>query len=809
MLQDIKYGLKLLWKHKAFTLAALTTLGLCIGANSAVFTILNTVVLRDLPFPEADRLVTMYNLYPGLGVADRGANSVPDYLDRKKFTDMFEEVALFGNRGYDVGAEGSAQRISAEYVTPSYFRVLRTQPLLGRTFTDDEAVQGKDRVAILSEAFWGEMFARDPNVLGRDIRLSGVNHKIVGVMPGSYSVLNTDRKLWVPFALDPDQTKDDARHSDSYGMIARLNRGVALEAARQRIDAYNKAYIETSSLRSLLESAHYQTKIVGTKALMIRSVKESLYLLQAAVLLVLLIGCVNLANLMLVRTSSRIKELAVRFSLGAGRWRLSRQLLTESITISVLGGLLGIAIAFVCLRLFSYFGADQLPSGTSIEIDGRVLAFTLGMTVLTGLAFGSIPLLHLFKRDLMEVFRGNERMGTAGRQALSLRAALVVSQVSLAFVVLIASGLLTRSFMRLLAVDPGFRTEKIVTAQFSLPSNRYREDAQKRNFVESMLAKMRSIPGVKSSGITTYLPFSGKYNGSGIEIEGRQKAPGDTPPVPAINTIDSGYLPAMGIPILAGRNFAEGDGPDSLHVVMVDQFMAHKYWPKGDAIGAKIHDMDSPKDNFTVIGIVGNVKTSDLAEQNPVGQLYFHYKQKAPDNMHIVIRGETDGIMLTSAMRRELSQTDPELSLYDTKAMPERMSQSLLNRQAAMVLCLVFAGLALLLSAIGIYGVLAYSVTQRTREIGIRMALGAETRDVLRLILGQGVKVTMIGLALGGVGAFFLTRAMSALLYEVKPHDPLVFLLTGGLLTAVALIASLIPSLRAVWIQPSEALRQE
>jgi predicted permease len=388
MWQDIKFGLKLLWKHKAFTLATLLTLGLCIGANSAVFTILNTVVLRDLPFPEAEQLVTMYNLYPGLGIADRGANSGPDYLDRKKLTDVFEEVALYGERGYDVGAEGAAQRISAEYVTPSYFRVFGTQPILGRAFSDDEAIAGKDRVAILSEAFWTEMFARDPNVLGREIRLSGVSHKIVGVMPGSYSVLNRERKLWVPFALPPDQTTEEARHNDSWGMIARLNRGVTIAAARQRIGAFNKAYMEKSSARSLLESAHYQTVIVGKKAQMISSIKEMLYLLQAAVLLVLLIGCVNLTNLMLVRTSSRIKELAVRFSLGAGRWRLSRQLLTESVTISILGGLLGIGIAFGCLQLFSSLGANELPGGTNIQIDGSVLAFTLAMTVLTGLVFG-------------------------------------------------------------------------------------------------------------------------------------------------------------------------------------------------------------------------------------------------------------------------------------------------------------------------------------------------------------------------------------------------------------------------------------
>jgi predicted permease len=812
MLQDIRFGLKLLWKQKAFSLAALLTLALCIGANTAVFTILHAVVLNGLPFPDADRLVTMYNLYPGVGVTDRGSNGVPDYLDRRKLTDVFEEVALIGSRGYDVGQEGATRRIDGEYVTPSYFRVLKTQPLLGRTFTEDEAVLGKDRVAILTESLWDEMFARDPKVIGRDIRLSGVPYSIVGVMPNAYHALNPDLKLWVPFAFTPEQASDDARHSNNWGMIATLKPGVTVAQARQRIDALNKAnLILFPKYKDLLESAQFQTKVIGMKDEMVRDIKDTLYLLQAAVLGVLLIGCVNLANLTLVRTSARIKELAVRFSLGAGRWRLSRQLLTESVAISVLGGLLGMGVALGGVRLLSWLGAEDLPRGGDIRIDSGVLLFTMVTTLLTGLVFGSVPLLSMFKRDLNEVFRGNERMGTAGRHALSLRASLVVIQVSLAFTLLIGSGLLTRSFMRLMTVDPGFRAENVVTARFSLPSNRYKDGVQRRNAVDALLEKARAIPGAKQVGVTTYLPFSGSNNSSVIVIEGHALAPGELPPVPGWNTVNSGYLQAMGIQLLAGRNFSESDGPDSPRVVLVDQFMARKYWPNGDPIGSKLHEMDSKdsKDMFTIVGVVGSVKTGDLAERNPVGQVYFHYKQNAPENMHVVLRGETDKTPLTNALRGALAQVDPEVALFDTKSMPERLSASLLNRRAAMALCLIFAGLALLLAAVGIYGVLAYSVAQRTREIGIRMALGANARDVLRMVLGQGARVTGVGLVIGAGGAFLLTRAMASLLFEVKPHDPLVFLATGALLAAVALVASFIPSLRAVWIHPSEALRHD
>ncbi|HEY9434042.1 MAG TPA: ABC transporter permease [Blastocatellia bacterium] len=809
MLQDIRFGLKLLWKQKAFSLAALLTLALCIGANTAVFTILQAVVLNGLPFPDAYRLVTMYNLYPGVGVTDRGSNGVPDYLDRRKLTDVFEEVTLIGSSGYDVGPEGATRRIEGESVTPSYFRVLKARPLLGRAFTEDEAVQGKDHVAILTESLWDEMFARDPNVIGRDIRLSGVPYNIVGVMPNTYQALNRDRKLWVPFAFTPEQTSEDARHSNNWGMIATLKPGATVAQARQRVDALNKANLDLfPKYRELLESARFQTKVIGMKDEMVRDIKDTLYLLQAAVLGVLLIGCVNLANLTLVRTSSRIKELAVRFSLGAGRWRLSRQLLTESVAISVLGGLLGIGVALGGVRLLSWLGAEDLPRGGDIRIDGGALLFTIVMTLLTGLVFGSVPLLSLFKRDLNEVFRGNERMGTAGRHALSLRAALVVIQVSLAFTLLIGSGLLTRSFMRLMTVNPGFRAENVVAAQFSLPSNRYGDGAQRRNAVDALLEKARAIPGAKHVGVTTYLPFSGNNNSSVFVIDGRPLAPGELPPVPGWNTISSGYLQAMGIPLLAGRGFSDSDGPDSPRVILVDQFMARKYWPNDSPIGSKMRQMES-KDTFTIVGVVGSVKTGDLAEQNPVGQVYFHYKQNAPGNMHVVLRGETDKTPLTNALRGALAQVDPEVALFDTKSMPERVETSLLNRRAAMALCLIFAGLALLLAAVGIYGVLAYSVAQRTREIGIRMALGANARDVLQMVLGQGAKVTGVGLVIGAAGAFLLTRAMASMLFEVKPHDPLVFLATGALLAAVALVASFIPSLRAVWIHPSEALRHD
>lgn len=539
-------------------------------------------------------------------------------------------------------------------------------------------------------------------------------------------------------------------------------------------------------------------------------VKPTLYLLQGAVAFVLLIGCVNVANLMLVRSNIRMKELAIRFSLGAGRLRLGRQLLTESVLLALFGGTLGIVTAIWGVRLLNYLGADQLPRGSTIKIDGVVLAFTAVVAVAAGILFGLVPVIHLFRRNLSDVFRGTERTGTAERPALLTRAILVVCQVSLAFALLIGSGLMTFSFMRVLAVDPGFKPERVLAARISLPRSRYQDDARARDFMTRLLDSVRSLPGVKTAGLTSYLPFGGSNNASVITIEGYVRGPGEGPPVPGYNTIDTGYFRAMGIPLLRGRMFQETDAEKSQGVAIIDHFLARRYWPHGDPIGAKVRrgiDNDSPV--LTIVGVVGSVKVADLADQNPVGQIYFYYKQSPPRNIHLVMKAESAEAPITSAVRREVLKLDPELPLFDVKTMPERLAGSLLNRRAAMVLCLVFAGVALILAAVGIYGVLAYAVAQRTREFGIRLALGAQSGDVLRMVFWQGLRLGLIGLALGIAGSYFLTRLMTSLLYEVKPGDPLVFVVVSAVLAVVTMLASLLPSLRATRIDPVVALRYE
>lgn len=418
MLEDCMFGLKLLFKQRAFTAPALLTLALCIGANTAIFTVLEHVVLRGLPFPHAEELVTMYNIYPGTGASDRGANGVPDYLDRRKMTNVFSEVALIGNIGYEVGMEGSPQRIRGQYVTPSFFQVLGVRPLVGRTFTEEEAGLGKEKVAVPTEGLWKDMFARDPNVAGKDIRLSGAPYRIVGVMPATFGIPgNDDVRIFTSFAFTRQQTSDQARHANSWVMIARLKPAVSLAQAQERIDDLNRRNVDIfPQFRQLLINARFGAKVAGLADEIVRDIRPTLYLLQIAVAVVLLIGCVNLASLMLVRSNVRMKEFAIRYSLGAGRWRVARQLLTESVALALMGGVLAIAVACGGVRLLSYLGAKDLPRGMTIGIDSGALAFTAAVALITGMLFGGVPLVHVLRRDLNAVFRGNERTGTAARR---------------------------------------------------------------------------------------------------------------------------------------------------------------------------------------------------------------------------------------------------------------------------------------------------------------------------------------------------------------------------------------------------------
>jgi predicted permease len=811
MLQDLRFGFKLLWKEKAFTVTALLTLALCIGANTAIFTVLHAVILAPLPFADPDRLVSMGNIYPGVGVTKNAQNSIPDYLDRRQMTDVFDSVAEYCNAGYDTGPEGSPVRVKADQVTPSYFRVLRAQPMIGRLFTEDDAVYRKNQFTILSYGLWKDMFGSDPHIVGKDVRLSRVNYRVVGVMPAGFAQPGREARLWTPLNWEPDQATDDGRHSNNWDMIARLKPGVSIAVAQQHIDALNRHSVENAGkMRKLLENARFGTVVQGFKEQLVDDVRPTLYLLQCAVAFVLLIGCVNVANLMLVRSNIRMKELAIRYSLGAGRRRLAGQLLIEAMALAAVGGVFGVFTGMVGVRLLAMIGTGDLPRGDRIEMDGAVLLFSAAIAALTGLVFGSVPVYHLVRRDLNAVFRSTERTGTTEKRALWTRNALVLCQVSLAFVLLIGSGLLTLSFARLLAVDPGFRAENVQTAEFSLPWARYKDDVQVRNFVSGLLEQLHAIPGVLGVGATNALPFTDRNNASALAVEGYNAASGELPPVARWSTIDPGYLPAMKIPLRAGRYFNESDGADTQKVAIVDEYLARKYWPAGKAVGGRImHGIDSKNGFYTVIGVVGSVKSENMADLSQRGEVYWNYKQFPEHTMHVVVKTAAKNAQAIAAVRNVLRQADPELPLFDVQSMPERVTNSVSDRQAAMVICVVFALLALTLSAIGIYGVLAYTVAQRTREFGIRMALGASAGDVVGMVIRHGVRLAAIGLGIGLAGALAITRWMTAMLFEVRPTDPFVFGSVAVALMAVALAASVVPSVRISRIRPANALRYE
>jgi predicted permease len=814
-LRDLAYALRSLGKTKTFTAIALLTLALCTGANTAIFSLIHGVLLRPLPYPEPGRLVNLYNSYPGADVPKASA-SAPNYIDRKKATDIFADLALVNSTNFNLGEDGNPERIRGLEVTPSFFRALKVQPKLGRIFDEKEAEEGNNKVLILSHGLWQRRFASNPNILGTDLRLNGTPYRIVGVMPQGFRLVTAsphwsrDVRLWVPLSLRPEWLSDDRLHSNNFFMLGRLQPGVMLAQAQTRIDAINQAASErTPQFQELLKDARFGTKVVPLHDEVVEHIRETLLLLQGGVLFVLLIGCVNVANLLLARSNARLQELAVRFAMGAGRWRLARLLLIESVALGVVGGVLGLGFGVGGVHLIRTFATEQIPRGSNIQLDVPVLLFTFGIAALAGVLFGTVPLVHVLRRNLNDVFRHSGRTGTADRRALTTRAALVVAQVSLAFVLLIGAGLLIASFRLVISEDPGFRAERILTARLNLPRTRYKERPQVDEFVRRALEGIRTLPGVSGAAINSNLPFTNTPNNSVVRVEGYTLAPGEMPPVPSWNRVSANYFAVMGIPLLEGRAF-DRDTADSTKVVIVDEFLARKYWPSGSPIGGRVNTgLDDDSDIYTVVGVVGSIKKNNLSGEELPGSLYFPYKQLTPWSMSLVVKTELEQSALIGALRAKILEIDKAQPLYDVKTMETRLDDSLTARRSILGFSLAFALLALLLSGIGIYGVLAYAVSQRTQEIGVRSALGAGAGDLIRMVAGYGVKLAGIGLAIGLAGAYALTRFMASLLYGVQPTDPMVFVAVSGVLAAVALLASVIPAVRAVRIQPMAALRYE
>jgi predicted permease len=818
--RDIRFALRLLWRDRGFAATTVATLALCVAANTAIFAVVNSVILEPLPSPDASRLVTVYNSYPAAG-ALRASNGVPDYFDRLAQVPALDEIAMYRTNGVTLGGqgEGEVERVTSMPVTPSFFRMLGAQAFRGRTFGEDDAVVGQNRKVLLSHGLWQRRHAGNDAVIGQDIRINGVPYAVVGVMPETFRFIDPDVQLWTPAAFSAADRADDRRHSNNWQQIGRLAPGATIEQAQSQIDALNASNLERfPALKTALINAGFITVTRPFKADLIESARPTLYLLWGGVLTLLVIGCVNVTNLVSIRASTRARELATRHALGASLRRLSAQILTETVILAVAGGMLGVLLAWWALQGVSALGLSDLPRGDQIALDGRTLIFSLFMIVTVGVLVGLLPILALRRADLGQVVREEGRMGTTSRRTRAVRRVLVTSQVAFALVLLVAAGLLLASFERVLAVDVGFDASRVLTGSISLPAARYADDAALRTVTPRIVDAMREVPGVEAAGLTSFLPLADQHNDSVILADGYQMAPGESLISPNQVRVSPGYLEAMGTALRHGRLFDARDTAEAPRVIIVDDRLARRFWPKQDPLGrymyfpTDVRDLMTPppKDQWlTVVGVVEDVRLDSLVDGavfKTVGAYYLPLSQATASTVTLAVRTAGEPASVTAGIRRALAQVDAELPFYGVRTMADRVERSLVDRRTPMLLATSFAATALLLAAIGIYGVLAYQVAQRTREIGIRLALGSAHSRIFIMVLQEGAAMVGVGTALGVGGALLLRQTLQSQLYEVGASDPRVLVGVALLLVIVAFVACLLPARNAARTDPVVAL---
>jgi predicted permease len=819
--QDLLYALRVLRRDRAYAAAVILTLAICLGANTAIFTVVRSVLQRPLPYPESSRLVSSFDGFPGAGV-ERAGTSVPNYMDRRGMTDIFSSVALYQWWGFKVGQGAGAEQVSSMNVTPSFFQVLGAKAERGRLLSEEEGTPGKNKVAVLSHAYAAKLPGGVDGAVGRDIRLNDELYKVVGVLPSSFNFLSPEVRLFTPLAFGPEQLAEDRRWSQNHEMIGRLAPGASIERAQSRLDAENVRYIERAGpLAEPLRSVGYNTKLNSLEGDLVRNVRAALQMLWGGVLFVVLIAAVNIANLSLVRANGRMKELATRNAIGAAGHRIAKQLITEATLLTLIGAALGIGLGFASLSAIEWIGFTDLPRAHEIRLDGVVLAVTLAPAVLLGIVVGAGPALQLARVNLSNVLREEGRSGTAGRTSRVVRRSLVVAQVALAFILLIGAGLLLASFQRLLGVDPGFVAENVLTGRLNPLATRYPDNKAEHAYAERVLARIRQLPGVEAAGASSFLPFSWDGNSTVIVPEGYAPKPGESVVSPNQLFVSPGYMEAMKMRLRAGRFFNADDTADAPKAVIVDENLARRFWPKQDPVGKRAYLPDSPEDIakpgakvtwMTVVGVVGEVKMKGLVEGGETaraGAFYGVAAQFPGHGIGLAIRTRGDVASTQAAVTRALAEIDPDVPLTDVFTMSARIDKSLNPRRAPMLLSLGFGVVALLLAAIGLYGVLAYHVSQRTREIGIRMALGSEPGGIIRLVLGEGGTLVLVGLAAGLVGAVALRGAVASQLYGVGALDPLVMAGTIGVLGATSLLACWGPAHRAAKVSPLVALSRQ
>ena len=800
LLRDLRYSLRLLSRAPAFTAAVVLTLALGIGANAAIFSVVNGVLLKPLPYQDPDRLVMVWGKHTTIG---REVASWPDFVDWRDGTTAFEQLAGSGNIALNLGSDtGEPERVRGNRVTANWLPTFGARPMLGRGFTKEDEVFGSHRVVVLSHGLWQRRFGGKPELVGQPITMNGVPYTVIGVAPPGFRYPET-AEMWVPLAFDPARLP--SRRGDFLTVVGRLKPGATVERAQS----------ELTAMMTRLAGEYPQTntgwtaEVIPLHEQVVGNVRRALLVFSGAVGLVLLIACANVANLMLARAAAREREIAVRASLGAGRARIAGQLLTESVVLSVLGGALGLLLAAWGVGALRALRPGNLPRLDEVGVDGPVLAFTAAISVVTGMAAGLAPLLRLTRTELSSSLREGSR-GAAGGRLDRVRGGLVMSQVALALVLLTGAGLLVKSFSRLMSVDPGFSADSRLTFAVSLPASKYAEEPRVVGFYEQLQARLAALPGVRSVGATTSLPMGGGFGYNTFLIRGRPLPEPSVVQDAAVSAVTPGFFQTLRIPLRSGRVFsATQDGLGTPQTVVVNEAMVQRFWRGQDPIGQRVSLGDTSEAGwYTIVGVVGDLRIEELT-RDPYPQIYFSAPQVASRTLTVVAHTSGDPLRLAAAVRREVAALDRDLPVFELTTMEERMARSVAQPRVNLALLAVFAGVALALAAVGIYGVVSYTVSQRTREIGIRVALGASGREVLGLIVRQGMAPALLGVAAGVAASLALSRALTGMLYGVSATDPLIFLAVAGTLTLVALLASLVPARRASRVPPTEALRYE
>jgi putative ABC transport system permease protein len=814
-LRDLKLAVRVLWKDRGFTVTAIVTLTICLGGHAAIVAGVNAVLLHPLRTPEPDRVLLMANQYPLVETRRATSSATPDYEDRLRHVTVFEEQALYNYSGAGIEIGGVPTRTLGIVATPSLFRLLRVVPAHGRIFTESEGTTGNDERIILSDGLWRDLYGGDPTILGRTLRLTGRNFTIVGILPPGVSFGGPDIRFWIPLALTARQRSDDARHSNGWTSIGRLKPGATVVQAEAQLKALDSVNLERTSpqLKPILINTGFYTSVEPLQNVLVRNVKGPLYVLWGAALAVLVIGLGNLANLALARSRTRLSELGTRLALGAGRFDVVRQQLVEGLLIGVSAAAAGLVLG---AWMLSALRMRELVTTSTIQIDATVASVTVGLGVLGGMLIGLVSASPLYTMRLGTMLHAGSRSGTQGRAVRATRRTLVVVQMACSFMLLVGAGLLWVSVRNLLSIDPGFTTENVITGTVSLPRPRYAGDEDARSFVNRSLESIRGLPGVAAAGATTIVPLRGNYQSGIILAEGYVAKPGEPVTTGTRAIVTPGYFEAVSTRLVRGRYFDQRDAVPTSTAIIIDERLAHRFWPGGDAIGRRMFRPDNPTELsnidehtrwLTVIGVVRNAQLrGPVADDSSSGTFYLPYSVTAPRDFGYVIRttGEPTGIVRD--VRTALAQIDREIPLFDIRTMTERTELALMSRTNTMHLATLFAAVAVFLSAIGLYGVLAYLVTQRAREIGIRLAVGSTPRAIVGLVLREGLGLAVGGAILGALGSLVLGRVLASQLYGITPSDPRVMFLMMVTLSAVAALACIVPARRASQVEVTRIL---